>query len=427
MYCIYAFLLVNLCGNPTLHSVFLFSERVNDKRKTSSDFYREGKTHIIYPRFPFVRQQPLQARIIMLVDMDYFFAQCEERRNPSLKDKPVVVCVYSGRTEDSGVVSTANYVARKYGVKSGIPISLAKKKLKEKDAVFLPVDHQFYEENSEKIMAILRNHSDRFEQVGIDEAYLDVSQKVKGNFEEAKELARKIKEEVKVQQKLTCSIGIGPNKLIAKIAADVVKPDGLTIVKPEQVESFLSSLPISRLVGVGRKTKTKMQTLGIGTIGDLANYDVHRLIELFGKTLGTYFHNASLGIDDEPVQERCEVESISRISTFKEDTRDLKVILEKTNQLCAEVHAKLVQRGLSFKSVGIVAVITDMSIRSRSKTFESPTNELEVFKKTVEELFEKFLKESELKVRRVGVKVSNFVKEQERQKQITNFIELPKN
>ena len=375
----------------------------------------------------FIREvATLQARVIMLVDLDYFFAQCEERRNPSLKDKPVVVCVYSGRSEDSGAVSTANYIARKYGVTSGIPIFLAKKKLK-KDAVFLPMDHEFYEEVSGKIMRILRSHADFFEQVGIDEAYLDVSQKVKGSFEEAKELAQKIKEEVKAQQKLTCSIGIGPNKLVAKIAADIQKPDGLTIVKHEQVESFLSPLPVSCLIGVGRKTKKKMQTLGIRTIGDLAKYDVQRLIEIFGKKLGTYFHNASIGEDYELVRESGEVESISRISTLKEDTRDLKIILEKTKQLCDEVHAKLVQRELGFKSVGIVAVMTDMSVRSRSRTFENPTNELEVLKKTVKELFEKFLNESELEARRVGVKVSNFVKEQERQKQITNFIGLAKN
>jgi len=363
----------------------------------------------------------------MLVDLDYFFAQCEEKRNPSLKDKSVVVCVYSGRTEDSGAVSTANYVARKFGVKSGIPISLAKKKLKKKDAVFLPVDHKFYEENSEKIMKILRNHADRFEQIGIDEAYLDVSEKVKRSFEEAEELAQKIKKEVKAEQKLTCSIGIGPNKLVAKIAADIQKPNGLTVVEPKRVESFLCPLPVSRLIGVGRKTKKKMEAMGIKTIGDLAKYNIQKLIEVFGKNLGTYFHNASIGIDDEPVQERGEVESMSRISTLKEDTRDLKVVLEKTDQLCDEVYSKLVQRGLSFKSVGIVAVMTDMSIRSRSKTFESPTNELEVFKKTVEGLFEKFLNESELQARRVGVKVSNFVKERERQRHITNFMGLARN
>jgi len=367
-----------------------------------------------------------QARVIMLVDLDYFFAQCEERRNPSLKDKPVVVCVYSGRSEDSGAVSTSNYIARKYGVTSGIPIFLAKKKLKNEDAVFLPVDHEFYEEVSGNIVRILRSHADFFEQVGIDEAYLDVSQKARGNFEEAKKLAQKIKEEVKAQQKLTCSIGIGPNKLVAKIAADIQKPDGLTIVKPEQVENFLSPLQVSRLIGVGRKTKTKMETLEISTIGDLAKYDVQRLIEVFGKKLGTYFHNASIGVDEVPVQERGEVESISRISTLKEDTQNLKIILEKTNQLCNEVHAKLMQRELSFKSVGIVAVMTDMSIRSRSKTLENPTNKLEALKKTVQELFEKFLNETELEARRVGVKISNFVKQQEKQKQITNFVGFAK-
>ncbi len=363
----------------------------------------------------------------MLVDLDYFFAQCEEKRNPTLKEKSVVVCVYSGRSEESGAVSTANYLARRYGVTSGIPIFLAKKKLKNEDAVFLPVDREFYEEVSGNVMKILRSHADLFEQVGIDEAYLDVSRKAKGNFEEAKELAQKIKEEVKAQQKLTCSIGIGPNKLVAKIAADIQKPNGLTIVKPKQVEDFLSPLQVTRLIGIGRKTKTKMQTLGIETIGDLAKYDVQRLIEVFGKKLGTYFHNASIGVDDVPVQERGEVESISRISTLKEDTQDLTIILEKTNQLCDEVHAKLVQRELNFKSVGVVAVMTDMSIRSRSKTLENPTSDLEVFKKTVQELFERFLDETELAVRRVGVKVSNFVKQQEKQKEITDFVGFAKN
>jgi DNA polymerase IV (DinB-like DNA polymerase) len=124
----------------------------------------------------------LEIRTILLVDLDYFFAQCEELRNPTLKSRPVVVCVYSGRSEDSGAVSTANYIARKYGVKSGIPIFLAKKKLQNADAVFLPVDHAFYEEISDRIMQILRGYADLFEQVGIDEAYLDVTKKTQGNF-----------------------------------------------------------------------------------------------------------------------------------------------------------------------------------------------------------------------------------------------------
>ena len=366
----------------------------------------------------------MQARIIMLVDLDYFYAQCEEKRNPSLQGKPVVVCVYSGRTEDSGAVSTANYIARRYGVKSGIPISLAKKKLQDLDAVFLQVEHEFYRGVSEKVMEILRGHADEFEQVGVDEAYMDVTQRTRGSYEEAKELAAKIKKDVWTQQTLTCSIGVGPNKLVAKIAADIQKPDGLTVIEAGEVGRFLSPLPVSRLVGVGRKTEKKMETMGIITVGDLARVDVQRLIEVFGRKLGTYFHNASLGIDNEPVQERGEAESLSRISTLKENTRDLEVILKEADKLCDEVHSKLLDRGLSFRSVSILVVASDLGVHSRSKTFESHTKDFEVFKKTTRELFEKFLSESHVEARRVGVKVSNLTKEEERQKQLTNFFGL---
>jgi DNA polymerase IV (DinB-like DNA polymerase) len=362
----------------------------------------------------------------MLVDLDYFFAQAEEIRNPSIRDKPVVVGVYSGRTEDSGAVSTANYIARKHGVKSGMPIILAKRKLEGVEAVFLPVDYSFYEDVSNEVMHILRRYADNFEQVGIDEAYLDVSQKIAGDFEKAKNLAQHIKSEIKTQQKLLCSIGIGPNKLIAKIASDIQKPDGLTMITPKQVTDFLSPLPVGSLIGVGIKTRERMEELGIKTIGNLAKYDIQKLISIFGRNFGTYFHNASLGIDNEPVREEDEVKSISRISTLKEDTRDLNHILEKIQQLCNDIHSSLVLQGLRFETVGIVAVMTDMSIRSRYKTLENPTSEIGTLRETVEELFGKFINESPLELRRVGVKVSGLVKEQKNQKQITSFLNSAK-
>jgi DNA polymerase IV (DinB-like DNA polymerase) len=357
----------------------------------------------------------------MLVDFDYFFAQCEELRNPVLKDKPVVVGVYSGRTEDSGAVSTANYVARKFGVKSGIPLYSAKRRLEGTEAVFLPVDYEFYEQISDKIMHTLRGYADSFEQVGIDEAFLDVTLKTQGNFEAASDLAKKMKNEVKNQLGISFSVGVGPNMLVAKIAADNQKPDGLTVVKLEEAERFLSPLPVNRLVGVGRKTAAKMGELCIKTIGDLARYDTQRLMELFGKNLGVYFHNAANGVDNEPVQETGEAESVSRISTLKENTRDLSVVQEKCSQLIEDIHKELVQRNISFKQVGIVAIMTDLSVRSRSKTLETPTSDIEVLKRTVRELFEKFLGESELEVRRVGVKVSQFSKEEREQKKLTSF------
>lgn len=359
----------------------------------------------------------------MLVDLDYFFAQCEELRNPALRDKPVVVCVYSGRSKDSGAVSTANYIARKYGVKSGMPIFLAKKKLESVDAAFLPVDHQFYEEVSEKVMNLLEAYADQFEQVGIDEAYLDVTRRAHGSFQEAKLLAETIKTEMRNQQKLTCSVGVGPNKLIAKIAADEKKPDGLTVIVPHQVKTFLATLPVDRLIGVGTKTLEKMQKLGISKVSDLADYDVQKLIAVFGKTIGAYFHNASVGVDNEPVQERGEAESVSRIATLKQDTRDLTLILEQTDRICNEVYDRLVEEKLTFKTVGIIAITKNMKVHSRSRTFENPSNSLELIKKSVAELFAKFQSDTQLETRRVGVKVSNLAGLEKGQRQITGFIE----
>ncbi len=359
----------------------------------------------------------------MLVDLDYFFAQAEELKNPSLTDKPVVVCVYSGRSEDSGAVSTANYLARKFGVKSGMPIFLAKRKLENAGAVFLPVDSEYYESVSGNVMTTLRDYADRFEQVGIDEAYLDVTAKTCGNFADAKVLALKVKNHLKTEQRLSCSIGIGPNKIVAKIAADIQKPDGLTIVEPNQVGKFLSPLPVARLPGVGAKTKERMQTLGISTIGDLAKSDVQKLMAVFGKTLGTFFHNASLGVDEEPVQEKEEVESISRIATLKQDTRDLNIILELMYRLCKDVYSAIAQDELFFKTVSIVGIMKDLKIHTRSRTLGDPMSDYEILRGTVRDLVERFLDETDQELRRVGVKVSNLTKEEKGQKQLTSFVE----
>src|SRR4030066_1565231 len=363
----------------------------------------------------------LQERVVMLVDLDYFFAQCEELRNPTLRDKAIVIGVYSGRTEESGAVSTANYVARKYGVKSGMPLFLAKRKLESVDAVFLPVDHEYYEQISDSVMQFLKGYADVFEQVGIDEAYLDVTGKLQGNIEAGRSLVEKMKADVKSQVGVTFSVGIGPNKVVAKIAADVQKPDGFTLVRSEDVQGFLSPLSVDRLLGVGRKIASKMATFGIRTIGDLAKSDVQRLVEVYGRSLGVYFHNAANGVDNEPVQEAGEFESVSRIGTLKENTRDLALILEKTEELIADVQKELMQRNVSFRQVGIIAVFSDLSVRSRSLTLGQPTREQETLKKTIRELFEKLLDDSRLEIRRVGVKISHFMKEEKTQKQLSSF------
>jgi len=365
----------------------------------------------------------VQNRVVMLADFDYFFAQCEELRNPNIKDKPVVVGVYSGRTEESGAVSTSNYIARKYTVKSGMPLFLAKRKLEGTDAVFFRVDHEYYDEISNKIMKIFGKYTSSLEQVSVDEAYLDVTEQVCGSFDRAKDYAEKIKTDVKNQVGLSFSVGIGPNKLVAKIACDSQKPNGLTIIKPNDAQTFLSSLPVDRLLGVGKKTSAKMEQLKIKTIGELAKYDVQKLIDIFGKTLGIYFHNAANAIDNEPVQEHGEVESISRIGTLKQDTRDLTFILQKTNELTEDVYKEVSEKNMSFKQVAIYVVMNDLSCRSRSITLEQPTKDKETIQKNVKVLFEKFLRESSLEVRRVGVKISGFSREEPMQKRLSSFFQ----
>ena len=357
----------------------------------------------------------------MLVDLDYFFAQCEELRNPDLKTKPLVVGVYSGRTEDSGAVSTANYIARRYGVNSGIPLHLARKKLENSDAVFLPVDYKYYKKISDEIMSYLRLYSDVFEQVGIDEAYLDISSKVQGNFKEAYFLANTMKREVKTKVGISFSVGIGPNKLIAKISADCHKPDGITIVKTENVNSFLAPLPVLCLPGVGKKTSQKMTSLEINTVSDLSRYDIQRLVDSFGRNLGVYFHNAANGVSNESVHETIGVESISRISTLKVNTRDLSILLDKTDQLILTIYKNLMDRHLKFKRVGIIVIMTDLSIRSKSKTLFNSTDQIDLIKKTVQNLMESFLAESKMEIRRIGVKISQFASDTEKQEQLSSY------
>src|SRR5579864_952021 len=174
-----------------------------------------------------------EPRTIIAVDLDYFYAQCEEVRDPSIRGKPVVICVFSGRTKESGAVSTANYVARGLGVKSGMPIALAKKILqKDPESVFLPMDIEYYGEVSDRIMELIRSHGDKFEQASIDEAYLDVTNLSHSNYQEAGVIGRKIKTEISAKEGLTCSIGIAPNKLMAKMAVDSKKPDGFAMILP---------------------------------------------------------------------------------------------------------------------------------------------------------------------------------------------------
>jgi DNA polymerase IV (DinB-like DNA polymerase) len=359
----------------------------------------------------------------MLVDLDYFYAQLEELRNPSLKDKPVVVGMYSGRTAESGAVATSNYLARQHNVKSGLPLFMAMKRLEGTDAVFLPVDYDYYQLVSDKIMTILRRYADDLEQAGIDEAYLDVTSKAHGSYQEAAALVSTMKQEVKQQIGVTFSVGVAPNKLVAKIASNVNKPNGVTIVKPDEVTAFLFPMPVDSLLGVGKKTVAKMTELGIKTVADLANFDVQRLVEIFGKTLGIYFHQAANGVDNEPVHEAAPAESIGRMNTLKADSRDVAFIMETIDRQIEEIYKEFSAKNLSFRQVGIYAVTTDLTTKSRTKTFDKPAKDKETIHRAAQELFERYLDETDFEIRRVGVKVGSFVKEERQQRQLTSFFQ----
>jgi DNA polymerase IV (DinB-like DNA polymerase) len=346
-------------------------------------------------------------KVIMAVDMDYFYAQCEETRDPSLKSKPVVVCMFSGRTEESGAVATCNYVARGYGVRSGIPIFRAKELLKGVDAAFLPPDFDFYESTSGKVMAVLEKLSDRMAPESIDEAYLDVSLRTHGSYDEAATLAEKVKEAVLSATRLTSSVGVGPNKLTAKMACDVSKPNGLLVVREGEFLERFGQLPVDKLYGVGKKTADKLEGMGAKTISEMSRLSSLQLQEEFGRRLGLYFYLASRGTDDQPLTD-WKREQVGRMVTLKEDTRDSGMISQALEGMAKEIAQELAATGLSYKSVGVLVIDTILKGHSRSRSLKSeegtPDSIVRVGMQLVDELFED---EPGIVARRLSVRVAS--------------------
>ncbi|HLD78726.1 MAG TPA: DNA polymerase IV, partial [archaeon] len=227
-------------------------------------------------------------RIVLHVDLDSFYAQAEELRRPELRGKPVVIGMYSGRTETSGAVATANYPARKLGIHSGMNLATALRKA-DKETVFLKADRPYYLEVSGRVMDVFREFADAFEQVSIDEASLEVTERCNEDFSKAELLAKRLKEAIKRKEKLTCSVGIGPNKLLAKMAAGMRKPDGLTAVRPEGVDGFLEPLPVGKLYGLGPKSEEALAAIGVRTVKQLKALRLEKLTQLFGPAKGRWF------------------------------------------------------------------------------------------------------------------------------------------
>jgi DNA polymerase IV (DinB-like DNA polymerase) len=345
-----------------------------------------------------------KTRIIFHLDMDHFYTAVEERESPKLKGKPVVVGADPKEGRGRGVVSTSNYEARKAGVRSGMPISHAWKLCPE--AVYLPPNFPLYIEASNAVMDIARGYADKFEQWSIDEAFLDVSERVH-SFEDAEALAKQLKREIKLKENLTCSIGVGPNKLVAKIASDFHKPDGLTVVREDEVEAFLAPLPVRKLLWVGKKTEAKLKPMDVETIGDLARLDSSVLTEKFG-VMGMQMYLSAHGIDNSEVEQRTGVKSISHETTFEEDTDETTTVLAALDALCDDVAKETAEQQLFFKTVTIKVRYENFETHTTSKTLPFMTNRPQDLKKTARELLQAYLGRGR-KIRLIGARVSNFV------------------
>ncbi|MCL7415525.1 MAG: DNA polymerase IV [ANME-2 cluster archaeon] len=355
-------------------------------------------------------------RIILHVDMDSFYASVEQRENHSYKGQPVVVGSDPKDGHGRGVVSTCSYEARKFGIHSGMPISRAYKLCP--DAVFLPVNMALYKEASRNIMEILRSFADRFQQVSVDEAYLDVSEGA-GSLQEAVKIAGIIKAQVLEREGLTCSIGIAPNRTAAKIASDLDKPDGLTVVEPGRVADFLEPLEVRRLPGIGSKNEEILLGMNIRTIGQLARCELDLLLSIFGKW-GARMHQLAHGIDDSKVAEMTESKSVSKEHTFQVDTSDAVELYASLGSIAVQVHKELMRQGFSFRTVSVKVRQSDFTTFSRAQTLDIYTRDLDVIKKQAKGLVHEFF--DGRKIRLLGIRLSNLSKSTMIQSTIDMFL-----
>ncbi len=340
---------------------------------------------------------------IMLVDMDYFYVACEELRHPEIKDAPAIVGSDPKGGSGRGVVMTCNYKAREYGIRSGMPISMAYRI--KPDAAYLPLDYGFYESISGRIMDVLRGMAWKFEQVSIDEAFIDVSDRC-NTYADAEAYAKKVHDGVFATASIKCSVGVGPNKLVAKIACEKAKPNGIRVVKSDEVVDFLSGCRIDELYGIGKKTEEKLGKLGYKTVKDLANANVMQLVGAFG-SLGIELKNYANGIDNRQVEEQIGIKSIGRELTFDVDTSDLARLGEAVITLSNAVIEEARKGNFFFRTVTVKIRYYDFSEHVHSRTVRSAGDAPTLIDVAMGILAGNI--DPSKKVRKIGVRISNLV------------------
>ena len=364
-------------------------------------------------------------KIIFHIDFDYFYAQCEEIRKPELRDIPSVVCVYSGREDDSGVVSTCNYEARKYGVKAAMPIKVAKSKLKDVRAVFLPTDIPYYQETSRNAMKIIQNYGDLFEQVSVDECYVDFTKITNSDFDDAKIFATSLQKSIKEQINLTCSIGVGPNKLISKIASGVNKPNGITVVSQDDAKNFISNCKIEDIPGVGPKTALKLNSLGIKSISDISKKNIFELRDALGYKIATFLANASNAIDYSQIKIRGTSKQIGKIVTLKKDKPEFEQIKMIAATLCASVFENLKNKRQACRVLTVILILENLQHVSISKSLKLYSASLEELNKNSLLIINEMITNNSISldnIRRMGVVVSD-LKDISGQDSLLNYFE----
>ncbi len=340
-------------------------------------------------------------RIIFHIDMDSFYASVEMHERPELQRKPVIVGADPKHGKGRGVVATCSYEARAFGIRSAMPISQAFMLCPH--AVFLPPDFSLYARASGEIMTLIRSFEFRFQQVSIDEAFLDLSPL--GSFNAANEMAGNIKTTIRTNTGLSCSVGVAPTKIVAKIASDFRKPDGLTLVEPDNVRVFLASMPVRKIPGIGKKSETELFELGIRSIGDLAAYDIQKLVARFGRG-GISLHQVALGIDCSEVEERDGMKSVSRETTFEQDTDDPNLLFLTMNALAEDIHRNLADEGLRFRTITVKVRFEGFITKTKAKTLLHFTNNATTLRSGAQALLRSLCGSG--RVRLIGLRVSSF-------------------
>ncbi len=352
-------------------------------------------------------------KTIVHVDMDAFYASCEIRENPQLKGKPVIIG--GDPLKGRGVAITCSYEAREYGIHSGMPITEAYQLCPH--GVYVRPNYRLYKETSDRIMSILEGFSDVFQKAGIDEAYMNSSLKVK-MYESSYLFGEAIKNAVFNQEKISCSVGIAPNKLSAKIASDYRKPGGITVVTEGNLLTFLRPLPVEKIPGVGKKTKKMLNDHAITVVQQLEEAGPQKLVQILGKS-GTWLWFAAQGKDERPVGYFGSVKSVGEEHTFEKDTKNVQDIHNQLEVITEKLKQRLEKRGLEFRTVSVKVRLKWFETYTRSKTLLYYTSSENTILLVAKQLFEKFRGRY---VRLIGIRLTHLRKERTHQVDLSVWV-----